>query len=141
MEPFSFSFCVFLFKLQFTSCLIDLHQILSPSCVWDFSLSSVSLTFLIFGLVFQTLQLPRHDWGKNLLLTDVVFCTTDARFVYPIIDRFSLQLISPVSWEIIPSTRLVLGRYHINRGRVFSIQGEDHLLWFIISPTEIHLCN
>ncbi|KAJ7381472.1 Cleavage and polyadenylation specificity factor subunit 1 [Desmophyllum pertusum] len=30
----------------------------------------------------------------------------DARFVYPIIDRFSLQLISPVSWEIIPSTRI-----------------------------------
>lgn len=31
----------------------------------------------------------------------------DSRFVYPIIDRFSLQLISPVSWEIIPGTRLV----------------------------------
>ncbi|XP_073233775.1 cleavage and polyadenylation specificity factor subunit 1-like [Porites lutea] len=30
----------------------------------------------------------------------------DERFVYPIIDRFSLQLISPVSWEIIPSTRI-----------------------------------
>ncbi|XP_066019502.1 cleavage and polyadenylation specificity factor subunit 1-like [Pocillopora verrucosa] len=30
----------------------------------------------------------------------------DSRFVYPIIDRFSLQLISPVSWEIIPGTRI-----------------------------------
>lgn len=33
------------------------------------------------------------------------FYIVDERFVYPIIDRFSLQLISPVSWEIIPSTR------------------------------------
>ena len=35
----------------------------------------------------------------------VTFFSIDERFVYPIIDRFSLQLISPVSWEIIPSTR------------------------------------
>lgn len=35
----------------------------------------------------------------------VTFFLVDERFVYPIIDRFSLQLISPVSWEIIPSTR------------------------------------
>ena len=46
---------------------------------------------------------------KSLLMADVLSCPTDARFVYPIIDRFSLQLISPVSWEIIPSTWLVHG--------------------------------
>ena len=108
---FLLSFYVFLFKLQFTNCLIDIHVGL---------FSKFSFTeFLILGLAFQTTKYIVHSScqdmieEKNLLLTDVLFCTTDARFVYPIIDRFSLQLISPVSWEIIPSTRLVLGCYHI----------------------------
>lgn len=68
------------------------------------------------------------------------FFTTDARFVYPIIDRFSLQLISPVSWEIIPSTRLVHCCYCVHGSHIV-LTGDTHLSCFIISLMNVSLTS
>lgn len=42
---------------------------------------------------------------------DYDFLERDSRYIYPKTDRFSIQLISPVSWEVIPSTKLELDEW------------------------------
>ena len=39
---------------------------------------------------------------------DYDFLERDSRYIYPMTERFSIQLISPVSWEVIPSTKIEL---------------------------------
>lgn len=41
--------------------------------------------------------------GKNF-----IFLIADERYIYPVIEKFSLQLFSPVSWETIPNTLMEL---------------------------------
>lgn len=35
----------------------------------------------------------------------------DSRYIFPTMDKFSLQLLSPVSWETIPNTRVDLDEW------------------------------
>jgi len=49
----------------------------------------------------------------------------ESRYIYPQIDRFVLQLISPVSWEVVPNTRTVLQEFeHVTCMKVLSLQSE-----------------
>ncbi|CAG2173415.1 unnamed protein product [Oppiella nova] len=42
---------------------------------------------------------------------DYDFLERDNRYIYPMTEKFSIQLISPVSWEIIPSTKIELDEW------------------------------
>ena len=37
----------------------------------------------------------------------VTFSFTDARYIHPMLERFSIQLISPARWEIVPHVKYV----------------------------------
>lgn len=44
-------------------------------------------------------------------MTFGAFCAADSRYIFPTMDKFSLQLLSPVSWETIPNTRVDLDEW------------------------------
>ena len=48
-----------------------------------------------------------------------------SRYIYPQIERFVIQLISPVSWEVVPNSRTVLQEFeHVTCMRVLQLQSE-----------------
>ncbi|XP_057291812.1 cleavage and polyadenylation specificity factor subunit 1-like [Hydractinia symbiolongicarpus] len=49
----------------------------------------------------------------------------ESRYIYPQIDRFVIELISPVSWEVIPNSRTVLEEFeHVTSIKVLHLQSE-----------------
>lgn len=45
------------------------------------------------------------EYFTCLFLLMALYCRLDPRYVYPLLDKFAVQLMSPFSWEIIPNTR------------------------------------
>ncbi|XP_043546870.1 cleavage and polyadenylation specificity factor subunit 1 isoform X1 [Chiloscyllium plagiosum] len=50
----------------------------------------------------------------------------DDRYIYPMLEKFSIQLISPVSWEAIPNTRK-LEEFDNRRGEVIDMEDWEHV--------------
>ena len=51
---------------------------------------------------FSTPHLP--SLKKCPGLYEIIYLL-DSRYVYPLLDKFTVQLISPFSWEVIPNTK------------------------------------
>ncbi|XP_069771192.1 cleavage and polyadenylation specificity factor subunit 1 isoform X2 [Narcine bancroftii] len=50
----------------------------------------------------------------------------DDRYIYPPLDKFSIQLISPVSWEAIPNTRIEMEDWeHVTCMKTVSLKSEE----------------
>ena len=49
----------------------------------------------------------------------------ESRFIHPQIERFVLQLISPVSWDSVPNTKIVLQEFeHVTCMKMLSLRSE-----------------
>ncbi|XP_023931604.1 cleavage and polyadenylation specificity factor subunit 1-like [Lingula anatina] len=52
--------------------------------------------------------------------------TRDERFILPMVDKFSLQLFSPVSWEAIPNTKIELEDFeHVTCLKTVNLKSEE----------------
>ena len=50
---------------------------------------------------------PLASFNKNVILNSLCFVFSDERFVYPNMSKFTVQLFTPSTWEVIPDTRSV----------------------------------
>ena len=53
----------------------------------------------------------KRTFQNQLIFKELVTEERDERFPWPTVDAFQLQLYSPISWEAIPGTKVVMEEY------------------------------
>ena len=64
-----------------------------------------------YAVVTSTSETTEKVWKFNGDDKELVTEERDERFPWPTVDAFQLQLYSPISWEAIPGTKVVMEEY------------------------------